>query len=53
VADDGGPFISGIDGYSYPVSDPAVIAGNGTIGLEIVEDLPTWTRSWCRSAAAG
>lgn len=24
----------------HPVSDPAVIAGNGTIGLEIVEDLP-------------
>ena len=24
----------------HPVSDPAVIAGNGTIGLEILEDLP-------------
>lgn len=24
----------------HPVSDPAVIAGNATIGLEIVEDLP-------------
>ncbi len=24
----------------HPVSDPAVIAGNGTIGLEIVEDFP-------------
>ena len=23
-----------------PVTDPAVIAGNATIGLEIVEDLP-------------
>jgi threonine dehydratase len=31
----------GIDGvFIHPVSDPAVIAGNGTIGLEIVEDLP-------------
>ena len=31
----------GIDGlFVHPVSDPAVIAGNGTIGLEIVEDLP-------------
>ncbi len=29
----GGQFI-------HPVSDPAVIAGNGTIGLEILEDLP-------------
>ncbi len=31
----------GEDGFFvHPVSDPAVIAGNGTIGLEIVEDLP-------------
>jgi threonine dehydratase len=28
------------DFFVHPVSDPAVIAGNGTIGLEIVEDLP-------------
>ena len=29
------------DGYFvHPVSDPAVIAGNGTIGLEIAEELP-------------
>ena len=26
--------------FIHPVSDPAVMAGNGTIGLEIVEDLP-------------
>ena len=26
--------------FVHPVSDPDVIAGNGTIGLEIVEDLP-------------
>ena len=26
--------------FIHPVADPAVIAGNGTIGLEIVEDLP-------------
>jgi threonine dehydratase len=33
--------LSGIDGtFIHPVSDPAVIAGNGTIGLEILEDLP-------------
>jgi threonine dehydratase len=31
----------GVDGlFIHPVSDPAVIAGNGTIGLEILEDLP-------------
>src|SRR5436190_12814459 len=30
----------GMDGYFvHPFSDPAVIAGNGTIGLEIAEDL--------------
>jgi threonine dehydratase len=26
--------------FIHPVQDPAVIAGNGTIGLEILEDLP-------------
>ena len=26
--------------FVHPVSDPAVIAGNGTIGLELLEDLP-------------
>jgi threonine dehydratase len=26
--------------FIHPVSDPPVIAGNGTIGLEILEDLP-------------
>ncbi|HTO89188.1 MAG TPA: pyridoxal-phosphate dependent enzyme [Thermoanaerobaculia bacterium] len=26
--------------FIHPVSDPAVIAGNGTIGIEILEDLP-------------
>jgi threonine dehydratase len=32
---------SGLDGlFVHPVSDPAVMAGNGTIGLEILEDLP-------------
>ena len=31
----------GLDGlFVHPVADPAVIAGNGTIGLEIIEDLP-------------
>ncbi|OGU04014.1 MAG: hypothetical protein A2W29_12605 [Gemmatimonadetes bacterium RBG_16_66_8] len=26
--------------FIHPVADPAVIAGNGTIGLEILDDLP-------------
>src|SRR5258705_2993441 len=26
--------------FVHPVSDPAVIAGNGTVGLEILEDIP-------------
>ena len=31
----------GLDGlFVHPVQDPGVIAGNGTIGLEIIEDLP-------------
>lgn len=31
----------GLDGlFVHPVSDPAVMAGNGTIGLEILEDMP-------------
>ena len=31
----------GMDGmFIHPVADPAVIAGNGTIGLEILDDLP-------------
>ena len=34
----GHPDVKGF--FVHPVSDPAVIAGNGTIGLEILEDLP-------------
>ena len=33
-----GESIKGL--FVHPVADPAVIAGNGTIGLEILEDLP-------------
>jgi threonine dehydratase len=29
--------------FVHPVADPAVIAGNGTIGVEILEDLPDVT----------
>ena len=33
--------MDGLDGlFVHPVQDPAVMAGNGTIGLEILEDLP-------------
>ncbi len=33
--------IDGVEGlFVHPVQDPAVMAGNGTIGLEILEDLP-------------
>jgi threonine dehydratase len=32
------PGMEGV--FVHPFSDPAVIAGNGTIGVEIVEDLP-------------
>ena len=33
--------LAGTDGlFVHPVQDPGVMAGNGTIGLEILEDLP-------------
>jgi threonine dehydratase len=33
--------VDGVEGlFVHPVQDPAVMAGNGTIGLEILEDLP-------------
>jgi threonine dehydratase len=38
LEDHGYPGIGGL--FIHPVSDPAVMAGNGTIGLEILEDLP-------------
>src|SRR5579872_4326402 len=38
LVDRGYPGMEGV--FIHPVSDPAVIAGNGTIGLEIFEDLP-------------
>ena len=38
LQDHGYPGMSGF--FVHPVSDPKVIAGNGTIGLEILEDLP-------------
>lgn len=38
LRDHGRPDEPGL--FIHPVADPAVIAGNGTIGLEILEDLP-------------
>jgi threonine dehydratase len=38
LVDHGYPGTDGL--FVHPVSDPAVIAGNGTAGLEILEDLP-------------
>jgi len=34
-------LLDGVEGlFVHPVQDPGVMAGNGTIGLEILEDLP-------------
>jgi threonine dehydratase len=38
LVDHGYPGMDGL--FVHPVSDPAVIAGNGTAGLEILEDQP-------------
>ena len=38
IRDHGHPREDGF--FVHPVSDPAVIAGNGTVGLEILEQLP-------------
>ena len=38
LVDHGAPGFDGV--FIHPVSDPAVMAGNGTVGLEILEDLP-------------
>ncbi|MEZ4416491.1 MAG: pyridoxal-phosphate dependent enzyme [Gemmatimonadota bacterium] len=38
LVEHGHPEMEGF--FVHPVSDPAVLAGNATIGLEIVEDLP-------------
>ena len=38
LADHGLPGVEGT--FIHPVADHAVMAGNGTIGLEIIEDLP-------------
>lgn len=38
IEDHGLPDVPGC--FIHPVADPGVVAGNGTIGLEIIEDLP-------------
>src|SRR4051794_18511327 len=45
VADRGATFV-------HPFEDPRVIAGQGTIGLELVDQVPTSERCSSRSAAA-
>ena len=35
----------------HPFDDVQLIAGQGTVGLEILEDVPESTWSSCRSAA--
>ncbi len=39
LVDHGHPDMEGL--FIHPVSDPAVIAGNGTVGLEVLEQLPS------------
>jgi threonine dehydratase len=38
MVEGGHPAVRGL--FVHPVASPAVVAGNGTIGLEIVDDLP-------------
>ena len=38
--------------FIHPFDDPQIIAGAGTVGLEMLEDAPDLDRSWSRSAAA-
>ena len=38
--------------FVHPYDDPRIIAGQGTVALEMLEDAPTSTCSSCRSAAA-
>jgi threonine dehydratase len=39
--------------FVHPFDDPDVVAGQGSLGLELLEDVPDLARSSCRSAAAG
>ena len=39
--------------FVHPFDDPVVIAGAGTVGLEILEDVTAWRPSSSRAAAAG
>jgi threonine dehydratase len=35
--------VDGVEGlFVHPAQDRAVMAGNGMIGLEILQDLPLW-----------
>ena len=47
--------IAGREGLTvvHPYDDPAIIAGQGTAALEMLEDAPDLDACWsCRSAAA-
>lgn len=37
--------------FVHPYDDPAIVAGQGTAAIELLEDHPDSTHSWCRSAA--
>ena len=38
--------------FVHPYEDPLIIAGQGTVGLEMLEAVPDLDVSWCRWAAA-
>ena len=39
--------------YMHPFDDLQLIAGQGTLGLEVYEDFPRSILRWCRLVAAG
>ena len=39
--------------FVQPFDDPAIVAGQGSLGLELLEDVPDLARIIVRSAAAG
>ncbi len=44
----------GVEGmFIHPVADRRVIAGNGTVGLEIADDLPAWSDASGSAASEG
>jgi threonine dehydratase len=39
--------------FVHPYDDEAIVAGQGTVGLEMLQAVPDWTRWWLPWAAAG